>query len=204
MSEAHLLRNGRLPAVRRRLLPAGGMVVGIVVLMIIVPSRYISAAEIDVVELTVQDVQAAFASHRYTAGELAEASLVRIGATQGDDAGPPAQLPGSFNVSCVQWYQSFSTEKGYGLRPFRLACSRGESKRPVSFAAHHERPVANHLGMTGWPRRTGDRVCYEHDKRVHGELLDSPCVSEQEIHRGRLTRGPHSSCGKHLPTWNEG
>jgi len=61
-----------------------------------------------------------------------------------------------------------------------------------------------HLGMTGWPRRTEDRVCYEHDERVHGDLLDSPRVAGQEIHRGRLTRGPHSSCGKHLPTWNEG
>jgi amidase len=54
------------------------MVVGIVVLMSIAPSRCISAAEIDVVELSVQDVQAGFASHRYTARELAEAFLARI------------------------------------------------------------------------------------------------------------------------------
>ncbi len=41
-------------------------------------SKCATAAEIDVVELTVQDVQAAFASHRYTARQIAEAFLARI------------------------------------------------------------------------------------------------------------------------------
>ena len=39
-----------------------------------------TASEIDVVELTVEDAHAALASHRYTARQLAEASLVRIAA----------------------------------------------------------------------------------------------------------------------------
>jgi Asp-tRNA(Asn)/Glu-tRNA(Gln) amidotransferase A subunit family amidase len=43
-----------------------------------VASTCAAAAEIDVVELTVEDVQSAFASHRYTARKLAETFLARI------------------------------------------------------------------------------------------------------------------------------
>ena len=43
-----------------------------------VMSNIAAASDIDVVELTVQDVQTAFASHRYTARQLTEAFLARI------------------------------------------------------------------------------------------------------------------------------
>jgi amidase len=43
-----------------------------------VMSNIAAASEINVVELTVQDVQTAFASHRYTARQLTEAFLARI------------------------------------------------------------------------------------------------------------------------------
>jgi Asp-tRNA(Asn)/Glu-tRNA(Gln) amidotransferase A subunit family amidase len=49
-----------------------------VTVIISAASTCATAAEIDVLELTVPDVQAAFASHRYTARQLAEAFLARI------------------------------------------------------------------------------------------------------------------------------
>ena len=82
---------------------------------------------------------------------LLKDALLRT-AQAADSIGARALLVHTKDDSAKAFYEHFTFEA---------------SKRPVSFAAHHERPTADHLGMTGWPRRTGDRVCYEHDERVH-------------------------------------
>ena len=65
----------RRPRVGWRGLLVAGVTMGVAVSA---ASTCATAAEINVVELTVQDAQTAFASHRYTTRQLAEAFLARI------------------------------------------------------------------------------------------------------------------------------
>jgi len=76
--EGQVPAHGRRARAGWRALSVAAMTAGTIVIISGSASTCVMASEVDVVELTVQDVQSAFTSHRYTARQLAEAFLARI------------------------------------------------------------------------------------------------------------------------------